>query len=255
MANPRVDIHGNPIITEEGVTGSIGAHKDSGKFGYYRVASNNYITTGPVWAEEKSRREEKGDEILRKYGFFQQGPRSNTADRYRKILENGGVREFCLEQILELGWHRKPPKGIKFPQLEGLSPIDHKCKYCGKVVLGCKVVRGEDGSVELEEDELNRRRHEAIAHKEISNQEQLGRTLATALAQLPGGGSGSAGDSSQALALFAKLVTDMQERQATQDKLMADLMARVTGVTSGDLPAVESVPPTMARKKGKGKTK
>jgi len=95
---------------------------------------------------------EKGDEILRKYGFFQQGPRSNTADRYKKILENGGVREFCLEQILELGWHRKPPKGIKFPQLEGLSPIDHKCKYCGKVVLGCKVVRGEDGSVELEEE-------------------------------------------------------------------------------------------------------
>lgn len=257
----RVDIHGNPVssvgdaIELQGLVG-MGDRKDSGKFVYYRLGSSGYITTGPYWAVERERREEKGDTALRKYGTFQEQDINKA--RYRKILQSGGAKEFPLAQVIENGWHRTPPVDkdgnlIHFPQLDNITVIDHKCGYCGKMLLGCRI----DGDGNLVEDDINRRRHESVAHKEISSQEQLGRTLATALAQIGGSGGGAGADT---LAIFAKLVSDMQERQKDQDKLIAELTERVAGgqiqtPAASDPPAVESVPRTMAGKRGKAKTK
>ena len=120
----------------------------------------------PVDLAEFSKR---GFTPLWKYGQFEDFDKSAKwdmrRDPWRRILELGGAEEFPIEQILEFGWHKRPPrKGVVFPQLAGIEVEEHKCSYCRRVFRALEDLQ----------------RHESIAHTTTSQQTQLARHLADA---------------------------------------------------------------------------
>ena len=136
---------------------------------YYRKP-DGYITIAPGWPQEIANNLDAGWQPLTQYGKFKassmDGTWRITTEPYRGLFEKGGAREFTLAQFLEHGWHRKSPYGVKFPQFVNVViPDDVICTQCSKPFLKISDLT----------------KHESVAHKQVAQQEQLSRSLATAM--------------------------------------------------------------------------
>jgi hypothetical protein len=163
--------------------GSFGKGKEhTGKFGYWRKAETyddgspcpdgGFIVTGPAWPMERLRQMDKGMVFLRQYGVFdiEEGGINSGLEKFRRILTNGGAKEFPVRQVVEMGWHR--PQGLpryarraKFPQIKGVEINDAECKVCHRVFSSLGDAQALLG------------KHESIAHRETSQSNNLVRGL------------------------------------------------------------------------------
>ena len=106
---------------------------------YYHRPQNGEVTFSAAWETEYLSRLRSGFIPLPQYGTFVLTERPGdrwvpNKDPWRQILERGGIKEFPLHQILELGWHLTPPKvngkPIEIPQLKGKTIPDYICPFC-----------------------------------------------------------------------------------------------------------------------------
>ena len=148
-----------------------GDDPDTEVFTYtYWKQPNGHIYVGPAWASELKNRRKLGHEPLdHKYGEFQKRTKEwdTTVEPWRAIFRHPeGPAEFSVEQIRDMGWHKKPPyRGVVFPQLEGVEIEEFRCPTCKR------------GRLWTDED---LRRHESVAHKDVSSSNQLARAIASA---------------------------------------------------------------------------
>ncbi|MEK7111858.1 MAG: hypothetical protein AAB875_00875, partial [Patescibacteria group bacterium] len=109
--------------------------------------SPGWVVLGPTNAESFQKYIRMGFMPLFPYGQHITDTKEwrTQLDPYRKILENGGAKEFPVDQVIELGWQRKAPtikgKSVEFPQIEGVMefkgrPITNpSCEHCTAVFI------------------------------------------------------------------------------------------------------------------------
>jgi hypothetical protein len=152
------------------------ARKKSYQWCYWRKPDGE-ICIAPVWPTEAVQRMDEGWTNLKRYGEFllQQYGWNVTREPYRVIMQNGGAKEFSAAQIVSHNWHRRPPyKGIRFPQLDLELVAEARCKFCRKQFSSYS----EEGLAEARSTvDANLARHEAVAHKENSQNAGLARAL------------------------------------------------------------------------------
>ncbi|MDQ1307674.1 MAG: hypothetical protein QG671_3507 [Actinomycetota bacterium] len=133
------------------------------------MADSGWVVVGQSSETEYVRQSEKGMRPLSRYGHFNhENPRIGwtvAQDPYRQILQRDGAHEFPAAQIVELGWHRRPPiPGLTFPQLAGVEIEDIQCPICHKWFM----------------NQACYEKHERVAHADIAGQQALSRSLAKA---------------------------------------------------------------------------
>ena len=167
------------------------------------------IVGKPAWPTEYMRQIEKGMQPLPQYGHFfpeRTGYKGQSWQYqfhpFRLLLMKGGAKEFSVGQLMELGWHRKPPyKGIVFPQLEGLDYEDHVCATCRKKYVSVEALQA----------------HESIAHATLSSHKALGRQLAEATQGVMAGSNDSM---ARALEMLAGAIGTLGSRlDSIEDRL------------------------------------
>lgn len=154
-------------------------------------------------------------------------------DPYRLILEKGGIKEFTREQIVELGWHRKPHRVLQaqidrlvaqgvpheqalvavIPQLAGFERTDVPCAIC-------------PGRVFNSEDEL--KRHE-ILHKDDVQTRRLGDAITQALA---GGQAASTETFAPIVKMLAEAIQALSVSQAEMQANLANVASLVKGAVA-----------------------
>lgn len=119
-----------------------------GKIGYYRKP-DGWIVLAATTPSNRADYEYKGFVFLPAYGQFDNGtaePRARQNERdargnpwnpamepWRLIFQQGGAKEFCVDQIIAYRWHIRPPyREVRFPQLEGLEITNYGCPECDK---------------------------------------------------------------------------------------------------------------------------
>jgi hypothetical protein len=217
-------------IADVDTAAPVGKGKEhTGRFGYWRKAEvygdgspcpdAGYIVTGPVWPMERLRQMDKGMQYLRAYGTFdlQEGGIDSNMEKFRRILTNGGAKEFPIKQIIELGWHR--PQGLpryarraKFPQLKGVEIHDVTCKVCHRVFSS------------LEDAQALLTKHERIAHREISREAGMIRAFGEAQGQ-------AAGPLGDLLGIVKQQIEQQGINNAATAEAMKQLAAAVTETT------------------------
>lgn len=142
----------NPFAgTDEGAD-ALQAGLGSGGFPWqYWRKKDGRIITGPEPRETLYRTyQRKGYTPLSQYGLL---PTPGSAvpccpkkfmrtEQYHVLMARGGAKEFPIDQIINAGWHVKPPvihgKTIKFPQLKGVAVEEVQCDECDKPFWGVK---------------------------------------------------------------------------------------------------------------------
>lgn len=165
-------------------------------------------------------RVESGWIRLRQYGgHHPQAGWSAINDPYRPILELGGAKEFPVDQVLALNWHRKPPKGFTrndFPQLEGVTLSDVQCRQAG--------------CFRWFNNEEDYNKHYSVAHSKVAQNKDLAKALSE---------SGIAANTP--LMEFLKGLTGQQKEQQTflnnlaetqkeQTRVLAELTKALVGL-------------------------
>lgn len=60
--------------------------------------------------------------------------------QFHVLMANGGAKELSIDQIINAGWHEKPPvvhgRTIRFPQLEDVVIETVECPECDKPIYG-----------------------------------------------------------------------------------------------------------------------
>lgn len=189
-------------------------------WGYWKK-ENGAIVTGQFTPNEYIHNLKQG------WTPYENGPRflMTETDRrqgFRAFLDAGGAKEFPLRQILEAGWHRKPPvvngKPVEFPQLrrdaegrvlvpnaEGVDEplIEPTCPVCRKIYLSIHDLQ----------------RHESVAHKDTSTQNQLARLMTDATAGQMAPTNAAMVEALKTLATVVQGISDQQtEMQARQQQ-------------------------------------
>lgn len=162
------------------------------------------IRLGEYWPVELMRNLSLGRQPLLQYGEFNE--RDLRGDPWRVLFLRGGAKELPLSQVLELGWHRNPPrydeagnlnrrgKPVVFPQLDSdearaLIAQEEKCQYCHKTYLNRESLTN----------------HQRVAHRDVSQQASLARALGDVLGnQKPAESAPTTNDAM--IALLTKLV-------------------------------------------------
>jgi hypothetical protein len=191
-----------------------------------------WIVAKPAWPSEFMRQMRKGWTPLMQYGEFHpdfikfKGQSWHFhRDPYRLLLLKGGAGEFGKEQVKELGWHRKPPMGMEFPQLADDQDVDVVCATCGKKYLTMEDLQ----------------RHEQISHRELSSHKELGRQIGEATSGV------MAGPMADAFKLLADAVTGIAERQQATD---ARMLALLEGLNPpAPMPAAPAAAPSTSPRK------
>lgn len=204
-----------------------GAMADSAQYGYWRKP-DGWITTSGVWPTNYIKKARQGWAALdREYGTFLDETKewSIRKDPYRRLLERGGAKEFPVDQILELGWHRDPPRvkgrAVHFPQLTGVETEDVQCLYCRRWFI----------------TSIHLHKHQSVMHKEIAQNEQLARVLGENARAVTAGTSSSLGDAvqmiGQLIQQLAKRQEDQEARQERQEARLLSLLERLGGSPPG----------------------
>lgn len=221
-----------PAMTPEAATASLaefnvrpdgrpkGAPKDdSGAWCYWR-RPDGWISLGQANPHEFQRQTEKGMVALLQYGKFS-FPYDKPHDWYPErdpwwlLLNRGGVKEFPLDQVVQLGWHQRPPyPDVVFPQLAGQAIETTKCPVCLKIFSS---IPGPEG-VSISADDLLIR-HQSVMHKDRSAQDQLiqGLTRAQGQASEPITNILKALVEGQAM-----MMTLIQQQQQVVDRILID---------------------------------
>jgi len=147
-------------------------------FMYWKKPSGEIYVAG-AWSTVYKDRRKLGHTPLDQYGEFLKINKdgwNSTLEPWRRIFQHpNGASEFSVQQIRDMGWHKRAPyRGVVFPQLEGVTIQEFKCSVCGR------------GKLWSEHDLMS---HETIAHKETSANNALARAIASAQKE---GGNGAA---------------------------------------------------------------
>ncbi len=138
---------------------------------------NNWITTGPAMSpytavEYTEFQQLKHMTPLNKYGTYiigsvpgQKYNLSKPEERFRAIIELGGIDEFPTDQMVAYNWHKFPVVCAARPELNDI--VDIKCQH------GCS-----NRTFVRNEDYLN---HISIMHKEVAQPEAIGKALEKAI--------------------------------------------------------------------------
>lgn len=124
--------------------GQVGTAPDKSSQIYWRL-ENGWIAHGDAHAGARDQRMRRGHTSLQQYGQFLYNRNSTDADGlpwdareqpWRMIFQNGGAKEFCLDQIFAHNWHIRPPyREVEFPQLEGVYYEVYDCPECERGVF------------------------------------------------------------------------------------------------------------------------
>ena len=154
-APPRIDEDDlpdlYPEIQEVEPDGWRGAHA-------YVRRPDGWIASAPTSIGNKRDYEGRGFQYLLQYGEFIMSPANGTpmakdhngvpwnpfGEPWRKILQEGGAKEFGVPQLVSLRWHIKPPyRGVSFPQLDGVVVHDFQCPECERPTVFSSTNRRE----------------------------------------------------------------------------------------------------------------
>lgn len=147
-------------------------NRNAGFYMYYRCP-NGEIQYAPADVSHRSNFSEEGRQPLRQYGAFEWNW-ITARHPFDQLFLNGGAKEFTVEQIILMGWHKTPPTvtnnlgalvPVKFPQLDGVDIPDFSCDYC-------------DHGVYTKEGRAN---HMKVAHKEELEAERMSGAIASGL--------------------------------------------------------------------------
>lgn len=146
----------------------------------YHTEELNWVTTGPVMQprtaiEYTEFQSNKHATPLNKYGAWtigkvngQKYDLTNPPTRFNYIIENGGILEFPLDQMIAYNWHRIPVICAVRPELNNV--VDIPCEYgCS----GRKFVGFE-----------NYRNHLNVMHKDAIQPEAIGKQFKDAINML-----------------------------------------------------------------------
>ncbi|KKL79340.1 hypothetical protein LCGC14_2015790, partial [marine sediment metagenome] len=119
---------------------------------------------------------------LQEYGSQELNEVRNPGVRYEALLKQGGIKEFSLFQMQEMGWHRIPQVVALRPELEATEEIT--CTYgCATTGAKARWFILTDGVSE------GYNRHVTALHKDVAAPEAIGRKVSEAViaaAQLQG---------------------------------------------------------------------
>ena len=101
---------------------------------YYRKP-DGWIVAAPGDAVSRKHNEFCGWEPLEQYGQYTMRMLSGSdfakPDLFFQLFKNGGAHEFIKEQVIEHGWHRNPPDGVTFWQVDNKDfANDVQCPFC-----------------------------------------------------------------------------------------------------------------------------
>lgn len=204
MARPTITITRRGEDTRELTYGEDGGVKKGGAYIYWRK-SDGTIIFGPNTPSERMEYESMGFTPLDKYGTFRATAVgwSPMREPFRQLIALGGEVEFTAEQIIDNGWHRKPPyDGIVFPQLEGVETHDVQCAVCNKWL----------------KDSQRLGVHMSVIHQDRSQTDALSRNLTKAMSEVNG-------PMAEVLKALAERIIsgDAQAAEARKDARIAEL--------------------------------
>lgn len=248
------------------------AADDSAPFGYWRKP-NGYITWGQ-YGPNGLPKSLRGWTPLASYG---QRPQSGGAgawkpefDPYLMIIARGGLHEFPVEQVIELGWHRKPrhqahaSHRLVWEDIERSISAGVDRDDAIRSVLTQFVGRDipEDITCEFCPDKVfstaaDVRNHEAVAHKDDVRQRELRDSITTALKT--SGGGGNSGQLDALVGLIGKLTegnvalqqlvaNQLQMQSGGQAAIQAAATKAFDGYAYDATPLIEKAP---AKKRGR----
>lgn len=156
----RADMPSNAFANVDDGADGMQAGLGSGGFPWqYWRRKDGRIITGPEPRETLFRTyQRKGYTPLPEYGLLPTPgspvpccpKRFMRTEQFHVLMARGGAKEFPIAQIINAGWHKKPPiihgKAIKFPQLKGLIIEEVQCDECDKPfweVKGTNVIVGQ----------------------------------------------------------------------------------------------------------------
>lgn len=149
--------------------------------------------------------------------------------KYGPLLQAGGAIEFPVDQLIELEWHEEEKRPsvldprsntwvkVEFPQLAGVNVYTEQCPACS----------WHTSALDLAKAQSNLRKHERAAHKETSQQTELGRIIAM-----------SGNESNSAIGEALKLLAAGQDRLSTiVEKLLDErVMAEAASYNGPEVP-------------------
>jgi hypothetical protein len=204
---------------------------DIGLTGYWKCQNGEikFLDSGPNGMQAYTR---KRMYLLPEYGNYSLSPKRGwdpMNDPFKPLLEQGGIKEFSLAQIVELNWHRRPHPVIKrqvdvlvqsgrserealdaaMPQLKGYEWEDHTC-----LNPTCRNRLPFNSEGEL-------RQHEVLHREDVRTREQT-KAISEAISGI---GSASAETMAPALKAIAEVVQSLAAQQATDREERAQLQA------------------------------
>src|SRR3990167_2148230 len=158
-------------------------------YGYYRQP-NGWLTVSPITELEQLHYVSEGWTRLGSYGLVEMTSVYMANHPFEPLFQRGGAKEMCREQIIESGFHLKPPmvpvcgkvidqyhrshgsdcwagaQPVVFPQLQGETFSGLDCRLCDR--KGFPTERARD-------------QHESVMHKEEKGDIRTGKVLAESL--------------------------------------------------------------------------
>lgn len=223
------------VASDAILPGTSGEDAGGSKPSQYWIRPDEWLCIQPSWPTEAAYLYARGFRSLKdRFGVFfkKQAGWDTQQEPWKRIFERGGADVFCVEQILEHGWHRTAPyAGVVFPQIEELEADelgrrwllksgprggtvhqDVRCGHCGKLYL----------------TEGNLLNHEQIAHRETSANNALGRAIARGQVDAMTAGMG---ELSGPLAEAIKMLAASQAQQAEMLAGMNEQLAALRSTT------------------------
>ena len=122
-----------------------------GLHGYYRKP-NGWIVVASTTSSNRQDYEYKGFTFLSRYGQFKNDgdaggqtlkavdakgqPWNPISEQWRLLFQQGGAKEFAVDQIIAYHWHLSPPyREIVFPQLTSITVTDYFCPECDRGIF------------------------------------------------------------------------------------------------------------------------
>lgn len=165
--------------------------------GYWRIADNR-MTRGRItllpYGHNSMERIERGYLALRRYGTYKSDGGASAwkpgNDPFLGIVQAGGLAEFDAQQLIDLGWYRKPGRNAKsshlevwkkvtaameqglsqedavlkvMPQLEGRDLGEYQCELCPDRVFASRTLLRRHESMSHPEDVRSREIRDSVA--------------------------------------------------------------------------------------------
>ena len=145
--------------------------------------NQDFIIMGPAMSRYTSQEysdfiDVKHAEPLTQYGSQEAGDMWKAETRFGQIIAKGGLKEFSIQQMVDLGWHELPGVLAARPELKGA------------VTLLCpqKCARRKFYGITLEQAQGSLTKHMAVMHRDTVGPAAIGAEMAKAISQIMNGG-------------------------------------------------------------------